>query len=203
MNEGLVGFIIMIIVLNFGARILKALASKQQPRPKGPGAPGASPPPQQRTEPEGRRTVEASVETRAPDMRVEERAAGTGDEFPYEDGEAPGEFARWREDRFEEEGDLLSYLQSLSERPARIRKPKKQKAAKPVAEPAVKPAERIPGVRPSKAEVDPYLIRKRGTASRDLSAFVQSDLGDTASLRKAIVLSTILGPCRAMKRRIR
>ncbi|MCK4236869.1 MAG: hypothetical protein KAX38_07095 [Candidatus Krumholzibacteria bacterium] len=171
MNEGLIGFIIIIIVLNLGGRILRALtAGKAKTVPKGTGKPGEE-------------TPSELFDTE----RVESyESAGLDEPLKHDGGEAPGDLNEWREDRFEESGieapdNFDKWSEELFEGSEEVFGYDQKVAVEPV------PVDLPTGTEAERGKTSPKLI--------------YSDLRDVEGLRKAIVLSTILGPCRAKRRR--
>lgn len=186
MGEGLIGLIIFIVVLNVLGRILKAVTSAARS--------GAQQAQQQQKAPP-RRTREQQILDELSELERErseetfeegeliEAAAVPESQFPdqaagFESGDKPGDFKRWAEERFEKESpaDTFEYRSAIEAAPA-------------VDEFAA--AEGVP------AWTEKTVTARKGTA---LPATVQEMLGGTTSLRTAVLLSVILGPCRARNR---
>lgn len=186
MGEGLIGLIILIVVINVLGRILKAVTAAsrsgtQQAKPQ-----QAAP---RRTreqhileellEVERERAGEAfeageTVEAaEVSESKLPEQAAG------FEGGKKPGDLARWAEERFEKTApaDTYGYRE---------------------------PSEYAPAIEEATAASAVTTVWTRATAPSRKGAVsptaVQRMLGDASSLRTAILLSVILGPCRARNR---
>ncbi len=191
MGKGLIGIIILIVVINILGRILKAVTSAsrsgtQQAKPQ-----QAAPPRRTREQQileelfelererageafEEGETVEAAV---VPESKLPEQAAG------FEGGEKPDDLARWAEERFEETTpavDTYGYRDPSEAAPAMD-----ETAA--LSEGAAVWARTGKAARPGRI----------GAVS---PATVQRMLCDVSSLRTAVLLSVILGPCRARNR---
>jgi hypothetical protein len=186
MGEGLIGLIILIVVINVLGRILKAVTSAarsgtQQAKPQ-----QAAPRPTREQqilaellELEHERAGEAfekgeTVEAaEVPESKLPEQAAG------FEGGEKSGGFARWAEERFEKAAPADTYGE---------REP--AKAAPAIDQAAAASADRTAWAR------TPAPARKGAVSP----IAAQNMLGDVSSLRTAVLLSVILGPCRARNR---
>lgn len=197
MGEGLIGLIILIVVINVLGRLLKAVTSASRPDgEKGP--PRASPPRSKREQQileelfelereraggaveEGETAEAATVSKSTPldeTAAFEGGAAGAEAKFT---GEGPGDLKQWAEERFERTAPPGSYGYREPSEPARA--------------PAEKTAEPAAGA---------SVWGRMGAPSREERSTpdtVRRMLGDVPSLRTAILLSVILGPCRARNR---
>lgn len=205
MNEGLVGLIIMIAIFNIGARILKSLSGpKKLPKMPPPGAEPGTPVGMTEDDPRTKFYDEAEItrirETAsafpekivipAPDELLEEVLQPDKDEHP-------GDFAKWDEQAFEKEQMAPAY------------EPEYVPEYVPVSQPSGKlpsytePVRRtVPDViaGPKGIHRGAYARKVRKAKSVALED-ITSELQDLAKVRRAFVLSTVLGPCKAKSRR--
>lgn len=193
MGEGLIGLIIMIIVLNVVGRILRSVTSAQKrPAGKGPARPAAAPRAREREilrellelerEREGAfekgETIEAET---VPEAELPEQAAG------FEEAVKPEDTTVWSEEGFE---GSVAETEAFAYRTAKG--------------PASAPGELAAAAAPDELTeaVAPVLEstvkrRRKGAVSPKT---LQDMLADVPSLRTAVLLSVILGPCRAKRR---
>lgn len=200
MNTGLIGLIILIIVINIAQRIIKSITSAQS----------GTEPAKRKTGPSGSllaELIEAGMRKEGGAAVEESPEAAAIEEAPREaaaaDLEAPGtdiygERAEWREDTFEASGKFAGGEETPSVETGAPAVPgEKPWAAPPEPEaPVYRHYEGIEGAGPRRKIELAAAPWEREKSVRDL-------LGSPQSVRKAIVLSTILGPCRARSRRRR
>jgi hypothetical protein len=185
MGEGLIGLIILIVVLNVLGRILRAVTSAQK-RPAGKVPARPAPPPRTREQEilrellelehererafEKGKTIEAAT---VPETELPEQAAG------FEGGDEPKDTTAWSEEGFEKSAaETEAFAYRTAEGP--VTAPGELAAA------AEAPAPERMVTRRRRRAVSPTRL--------------QCMLGDVPSLRTAVLLSVILGPCRAKRR---
>ncbi|UCF06975.1 MAG: hypothetical protein JSV33_08150 [bacterium] len=226
--EGLIGFIIMIIIINVASRLIKSLSSGQakpqrkRPRVQVPPAPQESKGPghpyrEMAAQPEPARIArETPRPEQAPQPEAHEAAGWREDRFE-ETPEGVGEgFERWDEERFEKrrvesEGDIAQWAEDRFEEFAEVfgYKPKKKPERRRVrgaAKIRVQPVEAQEEA-PEKLQAEEPSVE---ISAMPPAAYLETyrepligDLRDIEKVRKAIVLSAILGPCKARQRRRR
>lgn len=185
MGEGLIGLVIMIIVLNVIGKILRTVTSAQKrPAAKGPARPAA--PLRTREQDilrelleleherqrafEEGKTIEAAT---APETELPEPA------FGFEEADKPKDTTAWLEEGFE---GSVAETETFAYRTVEV----------PVTAPG-EPAAAAEAPVPEK-----MLTRRRRRAVSPTR--LQCMLEDVPSLRTAVLLSVILGPCRAKRR---
>jgi hypothetical protein len=201
MNEGLIGLIIMIAIFNIGARILKSLsAPKKLPKVPPPGAEPGTPTGLAEDDPRTKYYDEAEIarirETAQPfpeKVTIPTPEKLLEEVLDYAKDKIPGDFAKWDEAAFEQEPAAPAY------------EPEPVREIHPTAElPSyTEKAERtVPDVieGPKGIHRGAYKQKVRKPAAVALED-ISSDLQDVEQVRKAIVLSTVLGPCKAKSRR--
>jgi hypothetical protein len=214
--EGLIGFIIMIIIINVASRILKGLGSSQAkpgqkgPRVKVPPRPDAQKQRAHPYAPPGAQLEHAEVAghtvTEATAVVPDEQEPWSEDRFETEElrpaesydsieeerfrrrrTEPEGDFAQWAEDRFEELAVILGHKPKATPLPSRpSRKATRIERAKKEEPPEPAVAHPSPPITVIESRADERWLY-RGLDSRE-------------NLRRAIVLATILGPCKANRR---
>jgi len=219
--EGLVGFLIMILIINIGGRLLKSLASGQKQPPKGPRVDVPT-----RPAPEG--GMRPHAVSPAESARIARETSSPREAQSAETAPASSEAGSWTEDRFERtaeghdesftkwdeelferrkiesEGELPEWTEDSFEKIAEMfgYKPEstgkaKSHERKRKAPRISKPAEEL-SERPA-AVVPPVPLPTAGTR-RDDTLLHLAGLDSADNLRRTIVLATILGPCKARRR---
>jgi hypothetical protein len=220
MPDGIIGLIIFIIIINVGSRLIRALSQpKKTQRPRRPRVKIPPRPGEVKDQPETVFYDEAKIAKIRESQRVrpkpepkspvEELLRGV---FGQEGGEEPG--TTWREDEFEVsreapgiEGERVPEREGIPSK-AEIEQPpgayaipgprKLNRKAYKVAGPRRlhEKAYQVEGVR--------YLHRRAYAKRAEMDRITYEDINETvtdrASIRQALVLSEILGPCRARKR---
>lgn len=197
---GLSEIIIGIIILNVLFRIVRSLSGKpkvktpSKPRPRAPAEAPTAAQPEEESFTSYRTYTEKEPATLDVSVEKFEQLMGEPKVVPPTPEVLGDEEKSWVEDFFEtverefkkEEAPAYDKLPSYDERTQAAKQPEKPKLKKAVKPP---PARKKPAKRPIKAKA-----REKQVAT------VMDMLGDKSSLRTAIVLSTILGPCRAKRR---
>ncbi|HUV36998.1 MAG TPA: hypothetical protein VMX58_08680 [Patescibacteria group bacterium] len=187
MGEGLIGLIIFIVVLNVLGRILKAVTSAARSGTQQAQQQQKAPP--QRTREQQILDELFELERERSEEAIEEgelieAAAVAESAFPeqaagFEDRSKPGDFAQWADEQFEKSTpvDTYEYREAIE--------------TSPVIDETTAVSEGASAWTRTAAPA------RKGAVPPDA---IQQMLGDASSLRTAVLLSVILGPCRARNR---